>query len=230
MRGKRGQDRERIDRRFPCGRDLGEILRWMRTDPARRPEGLTRHLDSGCPSCRERLAWLRQVLETASHGPLEEPPERVLREATRLFATLRGRPATSPLQRARDAVRTAAEAVATLVWDSFRAPQLAGVRSVATGRDLVYQTPERDLRLHLETLPGGRRIEITGQLFAREPAAPCLDYSVRVFIDGEPAGRARADAHGGFRLMADAAQVADLELQDAEIRMRIANLPLTPPD
>jgi hypothetical protein len=208
-------------KRSNCPDNVGVWWDWLRVPEEARDPALSAHL-AQCPRCRRDVAFLEEILGTVAGGPLEEPPVRAVQRAIALYRERRKGLLRAVGERARDL----AEQVARLVWDSWKEPALAGVRGAGEGRDLVYQTADRDLRLHLVALPGGRRVEITGQLFSREPAGVRRSYRVEIRGPSGRVQRAVADAHGGFRLVMGAEGPVELRLEDGETILRIPELPV----
>jgi len=135
---------------------LDEILDRLRT-PGRSEEATERHV-AGCARCREAEAWLAVVLDATADGPLEEPPEAVIRRAISI-----------PDEHARTS-RSRGWSLARLVLDTLAGPLPAGVRGTTTGpRRLLYESDEGDLDVEISASPADpSACRVTATVLAEE--------------------------------------------------------------
>ncbi|HSE97280.1 MAG TPA: hypothetical protein VLD57_03350, partial [Blastocatellia bacterium] len=117
------------------------------------------HLSAGCPNCEAGRQWYERVRQIAASDDTTEPPAWVLKRAIRLFeGRLRGESPASRL----------VGAIASLVFDSFARPVLAGVRSTETAnRQLLYHADDYsiDLQVAASDKP---HADLIGQLLRKD--------------------------------------------------------------
>jgi hypothetical protein len=116
---------------------------------------ITQHLDTGCESCsREKTVWSK-VAAFAKTESTYEPPQNVVNVAKSLMQP----PKAERKLRLRE--------IARLVYDSFAAPELVGVRSAAGvgSRQLLYRAGEVMIDVRFEEDEGSERFALTGQVF-----------------------------------------------------------------
>ena len=118
-------------------------------------ESVSTHLERSCNRCSEDRAWYHQVKLVAAGDDSVEPPPWVVKRALRLFTTP---PASVSIGARVGAV------VASLVFDSFSRPAVAGVRSSdIEGRQLLYRAQDYSIDLQVAA-SGEKRAEVNGQI------------------------------------------------------------------
>ncbi len=121
-----------------------------------------------CVSCRRALAALSAVSALGRVEADYTPPESVLQLARAAF----GPAVRAPKSRAWERLTS------VLVFDSWQAPALAGVRSAGLEeRHVTYRSGDWEVDVRFER-PGGRALSVTGQV------AHLKDGDVR--LDGTP--------------------------------------------
>ncbi len=134
--------------------ELIDLARGL-THPHGAPIGA--HLSAGCKSCESQLLWFQRVAEAASRDAAYALPDHLVRNVRALFAI--NRPPALPKLTA---------VVARLVFDSFRSPVLAGVRSHRLlTRQALFEAGDYCLDLRVEREPGSRQAAIVGQIANR---------------------------------------------------------------
>lgn len=120
------------------------------------------HLETGCKQCVGAVSLWKRVHEAAQREAGYEPPEATLRTVKGLY-TIHGKPA----------MRAEKAAFAELLFDSFRAPLQAGVRSATTDvRQLLYGNGNHRIDLRLEPQADSDKISLVGQLLnSADPAS-----------------------------------------------------------
>jgi hypothetical protein len=115
---------------------------------------IAQHLDTGCESCcKERTVWSK-VAAFAKTESKYEPPQNAVNMAKSLMQP----PKAERKLRLRE--------IAQLVYDSFAAPELVGVRSAGVGsRQLLYRAGEVMIDVRFEENEGSERFALTGQVF-----------------------------------------------------------------
>ena len=112
------------------------------------------HLESGCKKCAETFEVWRRVTDTARRQTDQEPPENAVRTAKGMYL-LHG------FRRPRSKKVTLAE----LLFDSFRAPVVAGVRSgTMPNRQLLFGAGDYRVDLRIEPQEGSDEVSLVGQV------------------------------------------------------------------
>jgi hypothetical protein len=114
------------------------------------------HLASGCKDCLETFGFWKELDRVAARESGHCPPENAVRLAKVEFAArrLRGRA---------DAVE------ARLVFDTFKQPLPAGVRSAAaTPRQMVYEAGGLTVDLRFDVQPRAKKVHLIGQVLGAD--------------------------------------------------------------
>lgn len=112
------------------------------------------HLDSGCAQCKERVAIWRKVQRSAALEAKFQPPVDIVRVAKAAFANagFEAKPGLAGI-------------VAQVIYDSFRAPAMAGARSAGMqSRQMLFSANPFQIDVNIEAKPGETRLSVTGQL------------------------------------------------------------------
>ena len=176
------------------------------------------HLEDGCVMCREALSLWRRV---HSLGRLErnyEPPEsavRALRAAFSLYGPSK--------------IRSGAQAVASLLFDSFRSPLAQGVRSGASSaRQLLYGVGKYRIDLRVEPQVESEGLTLFGQVLdSTDPGAEIGATVVRLVRDREVVAESETNRFGEFRLESNTQGRLQLRVQvpAGELRFPAIDLP-----
>jgi hypothetical protein len=169
---------------------------------------LEQHLEKGCSRCTQTVRLWRAVLDVADQEAAYRPPDEALRQLKGDFA----------LRRPKGLLERVAEQAA-LVFDSFRQPQAAGVRTGgAAPRQLLYKAGRYSIRLRLEPGADAERLSIVGQLVDEQhsPAA-VQDIAVIALKGTKTVDRTLTNHLGEFVLEPDSAENLRLCVGVAEI-------------
>ncbi|HEU0092313.1 MAG TPA: hypothetical protein VFS78_09390 [Vicinamibacteria bacterium] len=169
---------------------------------------LEQHLEKGCSRCTQTVRLWRAVLDVADQEAAYRPPDEALRQLKGDFA----------LRRPKGLLERVAEQAA-LVFDSFRQPQPAGVRTAgAAPRQLLYKAGRYSIRLRLEPASDAERLSIVGQLVDEQhsPAA-VQDIAVIALKGTKTVDRTLTNHLGEFVLEPDSAENLRLCVGVAEI-------------
>lgn len=149
------------------------------------------HLQEGCKECRANLHLWQRVQEVANREVEYEPPESAVKFVKGAFAL-------DPPRKRKPRVSEIAE----LVFDSFRQPLPAGVRSVETAtRKLLYRWGGLQIDLNLEPLEASNRISIEGQMLdASHPSNRLKEIPVIVLSGKDQLGQTRTNQFGEFHV------------------------------
>jgi len=134
-------------------------------------EKMQGHLDSGCKECGEVAGLFLRIAERAIEDARYEVPDYVVRNLRAIYS----------LQRPEE-VRLLPRTLGRLVFDSFRKPLLAGVRSQqSVAHQLMYVAGPYCVDLRLEREPGSKHVRMVGQIANRERGASGVS-EVPVFL------------------------------------------------
>jgi hypothetical protein len=154
---------------------------------------------------RADVAWLRAFLDASAGTVLAAPPAQVHALLARRFeAYARSRRGPGLLQRV----------VATLTFDSQLHPSAAGVRGASTQgleRQLVYSTDIANIVLNIQPRLYDRNLDVSGQVFPKEDAAPG-SFTVQLLRDEDEIASVGTDDLGEFVLEAVPPAAYDLTL------------------
>ena len=174
------------------------------------------HLSTSCAVCAETVGWYERVRVIAASDDSIEPPSWVLKRAVRVFDTQR--------PRARLTERIG-QAIASLVFDSFARPPLAGVRSTETSnRQLLYRAG--DYSVDIQIAPAEHaNADLIGQVL--KEGEPSFESVSGLKLDIARSGRvvfsAVTDEMGEFK-------VNGIELGVYDLRVQLPEGSITIPD
>lgn len=129
-------------------------------------------------SSQAELAWLRDFLKFSGSTVMMEPPAELVEQAVANFrAFAQGKQPSGWLQKL----------VASLTFDSWQRPSLAGVRRTgldAAPRQLVYQTDAADVILNIRTGSEEALFDLAGQVFPKDETDPA-SFTVQLTLRGQ---------------------------------------------
>jgi hypothetical protein len=179
-------------------------------------EGVAAHLAGNCTACVESRDWYQQVRIVARTDDSVEPPAWMLKRALRIFE--------APGHKPKLAVRLG-QAIASLVFDSFTLPALAGVRSTETpNRQLLYRAGDYSIDLQIAPTEHTHAVLI-GQLLRENEATFDSVSGLKLDItrDGKVLFSAVTDEMGEF-------QVSGIEQGKYDLRVELPKGSITVPD
>jgi len=138
-----------------------------------------------CDDCRKRLETWREMHTRMGSLHLQDAPETLIRNAEAIFA------APSRLR-----VPTLRQVLASIVFDSFAQPAVAGARGAATTRQIVMQAETFDIHLKISGDPNQRRV--TGQVLARGESTFVGGAMLHLVRNGERFESTSVDKLGEF--------------------------------
>jgi hypothetical protein len=162
------------------------------------------HLDTGCQKCAKELQLWKGFAEFAGREAAYEPPEGVVRIVKAAL------PSEQPeLSGAR--IRE----VAQIVFDSFRQPQLAGVRSThAAPRQLLYRAGPILIDMRLEPQSGSEQVSLVGQVLdSRNSGKGLGEVAVHLLSGRSELALTRTNGLGEFRLECGTARDLQVSLE-----------------
>ena len=178
------------------------------SDDANR-SALEAHLSSGCGRCQRIVEVLRGVAVAAASKADYEPPDYVIRLVKAIFPVHAHQKVLSP----------------RLVFDSFRQPLPAGMRSQdRLARHALYEAGNLSLDLQVEREPDGGLITLIGQLADREsPEASTANVPVLLMARENLVACTTCNRFGEFQLEYKSAPHLRLSvpLPSAETRLEL---------
>jgi hypothetical protein len=144
----------------------------------------TAHAEN-CGECQEQLKSWKQLHFSLKNRILENAPERLVRDAEAVFE------ATT-----RQWIPTIRELIASVVFDSFAQPALAGARGTASARQIVLRAEEFDI--HVRISGESERRHMTGQVLARGEASFVRGAMLHLVRDGKRFESTSVDKLGEF--------------------------------
>ena len=165
----------------------------------------------GCPRCERIVNLLRRVTATAHAEAGFEPPEHTIRYAQAIYSLYGPEKISFP------------RLIARLVYDSGRAPLLAGMRSQnRLSRHALYEAGSYCLDVQLEQQPGSGLVSLTGQLADRsKPPTSTADLPVRLMERKSLITSTLSNRLGEFRLEYAPARNLRLQLPLPAARKRL---------
>lgn len=151
-------------------------------------EKVQAHLNSGCKECDELRRFFSELVQRAESDSAYRIPDYALRNIRAMFA----------LQQPQE-VRLLPRTVARLVYDSFRQPLVAGVRSQQTAaHQLMYAAGPYTVDLRLEQEQGAPHVRLTGQIANRERGSGVPEVPVFLLSRNLVIGKTATNKFGEF--------------------------------
>ena len=149
------------------------------------------HLASGCRTCRRTAELVSKLVVAAGNDSRVQVPQYALRCAQAIFI----------LQRP-ERVQISPSIPARLLYDSFREPLPAGVRTQQRlNRQTLYQAGDYSLDLRLEKEPGSPRVALVGQIQNRkEPGSHLGSVPVLLLSGKQIVAQAVSNSLGEFQM------------------------------
>lgn len=175
-----------------------------------------------CPACAEVTGWYERVRVVTASDDSIAPPSWVLKRAVRIFDTKRLRPNPRLTERI-------GQAIASLVFDSFARPALAGVRSTETAnRQLLYRAG--DYSVDLQIAPSEHsKLDLIGQVLKEgEPSFESVSgLKLDIARSGGVVFSAVTDEMGEFKVSGIEPGVYDLRVQLPEGSIALPDIPMS---
>jgi hypothetical protein len=149
------------------------------------------HLSAGCRKCGRALAMFRKLAAASAADTTYTVPDYAVRSARAIFA----------LQRP-EKVHILPRILARLVYDSFREPALAGVRSQhKITRQAMYEAGDYCVDLRMEQERGAINVVLVGQIANRmEPRKKMASVPIVLMSGKQVLGRAVSNRLGEFQI------------------------------
>lgn len=176
-------------------------------------QAMQAHLDSGCKRCMKILATWTRVQEASRREADYEPPTAVLAAAKNLLG-VHGPRKSMTMQ---------------LLFDTFRVPALAGVRSAGSGpRQMLYGMGPYRIDLRMEPQMDSDKVQVVGQILnSADPIQSGTQATVKLLRGRKVLVEAHTNALGEFHL--ECSLEGDLQLLLSLPRSRDVKIPLLVP-
>ena len=178
------------------------------------------HLATSCAACAETTDWYERVRVVAGSDDSVVPPSWVFKRALRIFDTQRHRPGLT---------ERIGQAIATLVFDSFARPALAGVRSTETAnRQLLYRAG--DYSVDLQIAPSEHaHMDLIGQVLKENEASfeSVSGLKLGIALAGKILFSTVTDEMGEFKVSGIEPGVYDLQVKLSEGSITVPDMPIT---
>src|SRR5271155_5278793 len=152
------------------------------------------HLDDGCTKCASAAGLWERVRDTAGRQRAAIPPENAVRIVKSMYAASGFGKTHLPKL-----------AIAQLLFDSFRGPQLAGVRSAGVApRQLLFGQGKHRIDLRMEPQGDSEKVSLVGQILdSVNPSKGLEDVSVVLFKGDKMLAETSTNRFGEFQLQCD---------------------------
>ena len=149
------------------------------------------HLASGCRKCRHTADLLQKAAVAARSDSKVQVPEYAVRFARAIF-----------ILQLPEKVRLLPRTPARLLYDCFREPLPAGVRTQqGLSRQVLYQAGDYLLDLRLENERGSSRVALVGQIQNRKEPGKRLGGVLVLLVSGEQVlAQAVSNSLGEFQM------------------------------
>jgi hypothetical protein len=181
--------------------EWADYIRGVTPEEERRQ--LQRHLESGCEKCRKLEGIWRAALKLAQKEINYQPPDRGVQFVKSLFVVVSPGGKLSP-----------AAKLAQPIFDSFRQPLPAGVRSTqGSPRHLVYRSGAFLVDVRLEAAYQGSPARLAGQILDHaNPGRAMKDVSISLRSGPQEIASVTTNQFGEFRLELGLIARTDLHL------------------
>jgi hypothetical protein len=151
-----------------------------------RTEDCAAHLQS-CTACREQMEEWRQMHSLLKRQHLASAPPWVMSRAISIIQNAEERRETSGIR----------QVIASLVFDSFAQPALAGARGAMDARQLVLRAQEFDI--HLKIWGESEQRQLVGQILPRGEIRFVDEAKLHLLRNGERFDSTATDDFGEFQ-------------------------------
>jgi hypothetical protein len=145
----------------------------------------TAHIEN-CKECSEQMEQSRQMHDLMIRDHLENAPQWLMEQAVSIFR--------KPQVVHKSGVR---KVLASLVFDSFAMPMLAGARGVMDARQLVLRAEAFDI--HLKIWGEQEHRHLMGQILSRDDSAFSDAAKLHLLRNGERLETTATDSLGEFQ-------------------------------
>lgn len=181
-------------------------------------ERIASHLAGDCAQCLENRNWYLQTRSLAAGDDSLEPPAWVIKRAFRIFETQRPR-----------LVERLGQAIASLVFDSFARPAVAGIRSTdSTYRQLLYNAGDYSIDLQVAPKPQAN-VELVGQILREGETSfeSVANLKLELAAEDRKIAEVFTNEMGEFTISGLAQGIYDLRIETPEGSLTAKGIPVT---
>ena len=177
------------------------------------------HLAGGCATCTKTAGWYQRVRLIAANDDTIAPPSWVFKRALRIIEKQRNLPAL---------IERIGQSIASLVFDSFSGPVLAGVRSTETAdRQLLYRAGDYSVDLQI-TPSENSRADLIGQVLQEGASFESVSrLKLHILMGGQVVVSTMTDEMGEFIISGMKQGVYDLRVELPEGSITVPDVPIT---
>jgi hypothetical protein len=157
-----------------------------------------------CSSCLDQLQDWQRIHSLLKRENLESAPEALTALARTIFEPAAPRPSLR-------------EVIASVVFDSFSQPALAGARGASSARQILLSA--EDVDVHVRVSARGTERRIAGQILSRNKSANLVGVRLHLLEGGKRVGTAAADKFGEFEFEEVTDGPLDLEIEIPHLRI-----------
>jgi hypothetical protein len=167
------------------------------------------HLNGGCDECSKEFAVWGSVSEFANSESLFTPPAGVVRKIKLAVPADAPAPVTSRIRE-----------MAELIFDSFQAPQLAGVRAThMSPRQLLYKAGPILIDMRMESLGDTGKCSLVGQVMRSEKEGEGMsDLGVHLLRGQNELANTHTNSFGEFSLEYETAWDLQVSLEVSPVK------------
>jgi hypothetical protein len=179
-------------------------------------ETVAAHLAGGCSDCAAARAWYESVATTARADESVEPPQWLVKRAIKIFDGTRSRGALS---------KRLGNILATLAYDSFARPALAGARAAETAdHQLLYTAADYKIDLLLASSDHGTNM--TGQILRESEYLfeSTAGIPLALVVGGKLVHETNTNDVGEFTIPAIDGGRYDLRIETGEVSITVVGL------
>jgi hypothetical protein len=149
------------------------------------------HLQTDCTACSKELRMWQRLQQVARRESVYAPPEGTVRTVNATFAN-----------RSAGQLRHAKSEVATLLFDSFRSPLLAGVRSAESAtQQLLYGIGDYRIDVRIEPQMDSEKVVLIGQVLnSADPDERLAAVPVSLFTGRKMLAESVTSEFGEFQI------------------------------
>jgi hypothetical protein len=157
-----------------------------------------------CSSCRNQLEGWQKIREVLRRESLTSAPAPLVARAESIFEPPAAR-------------QTLREILASVVFDSFAQPALAGARGGSGSRQFLLTAEDFDIHLRIWAFGNARRV--TGQILSRGGSNTLKTVHLHLLQDGKRIGSAEADEFGEFEFTEVVEGPVSMEIELPHLRI-----------
>jgi hypothetical protein len=156
-----------------------------------RKKQMQEHLDSGCKQCSKELSMWQRLQQVARRESTQSPSSGAVRTVNASFANPRAQ--TAP---------HAKSGLASVLFDSFRSPLLAGIRSAGNAsQQVLYGAGTYRIDVRIEPQMDSEKVILVGQVLnSADPEERLSEMPVTLWKGRKVLAESRTSQFGEFQI------------------------------